>query len=70
MKHSNLVGWSVLEANRRRRRRGKKDKCPHCGRDTLKITHDIRPEFKSQCNPGECLVFDCSACGYNEVSQC
>lgn len=68
MRHFNFVEWSVAEVNRRCK--DERKKCPKCDKRSLRILHDIRPEYKSQHNPGECLVMDCLDCGYHEVRPC
>lgn len=58
---NDLVYWSIAEANRQRG--GQRFECPRCHKTTMKITNSVNPEYASQFNPGECVIYECP-CGY------
>jgi hypothetical protein len=62
-----LVYWSVAEANRRRGEQAYE--CPQCGERAMRRRNDVNPEYRSEYNPGECVVESCP-CGYYEEFPC
>jgi len=65
--NDDLVYWSVAEVNRRRG--VKYYECPVCHKKTMQKYNDVNPAYKSQYNPGECLIEHCP-CGYYQEFPC